>query len=154
LQTKVALNLESLSGINRFFVKYVIQQQLKCWSVISQFGYLTIVMHIKVLITIITFLVASTCFGEECEISGKAILWAYDACFWEFETDDTLHPEVIKCVEKSEKLMKSVGECKARETFKRKICDLAIEYKTEGINKETCMSKDKALGPSVREGGI
>ena len=108
----------------------------------------------KIPITIIALLIASTCYSEECEISGKAILWAYDSCLWEFETDDTLHPSVIECIEKSEKLIKSVGECEAKRKFKRKICDLAIEYKTEGVNKETCMSEDKALGSSVREGGI
>lgn len=111
-------------------------------------------MYMKILTTIIAILMASTCYSEECEIDGKAILWAYDACLWEFETDDTLQPGVIECVEKSEKIMKSVGECEAKRTFKRKICDLAIEYRTEGINQETCMSEDKALGPSVRDGGI
>ena len=108
----------------------------------------------KIPITIIALLIASTCYSEECEIRGKAILWAYDSCLWEFETDDTLHPRVIECVEKSEKVIKSIGECEAKRKFKRKICDLAIEYKTEGVNKETCMSEDKALGSSVREGGI
>ena len=111
-------------------------------------------MYMKTLTTIIAILMASTCYSEECEIDGKAILWAYDACLWEFETDDTLQPGVIECVEKSEKIMKSVGECEAKRTFKRKICDLAIEYRTEGINQETCMSEDKALGPSVKDGGI
>lgn len=108
----------------------------------------------KILTTIIAILIASTCYSEECEIEGKAILWVYDACLWEFETDDTLHPGVIECVEKSEKYMKSVSECEAKRSFKRKICDLAKEYEIEGINPGTCMSEDKALGPSVRDGGI
>jgi len=108
----------------------------------------------KILTTIFAILIASTYHSKECEISGKGILWAYDACLWEFETDDTLHPGVIECVDKSEKIIKSMGECDAKRKFKHKICNLAIEYKTEGINKETCMSEDKPLGPSVREGGI
>ena len=33
--------------------------------------------------------------GSRCEISGDARLWAYDACLWRYETDDTLHPGVI-----------------------------------------------------------
>ena len=99
----------------------------------------------KILITIIAILTASTCYSRECEIGGKAILWAYDACLWEFETDDTLHPGVIECVEKSEIFMKSVGECEAKRTFKRKICDLAIEYKTEGVNQETCMIEARSF---------
>ena len=99
-------------------------------------------------------MIASNSYSNECNITGKAILWAYDACLWEFETDDTLHPGVIACVKKSEKLITSVGECEAKITFKRRICDLAKEYNTEDINQETCMSEDKALGPSVRNGGI
>ena len=108
----------------------------------------------KTLTTIVAILIASTIYSNECEITGKTILWAYDACLWEFETDDTLHPRVIECVEKSEDFMRSVSECEAKTTFKRRICDLAKEYKIEGINQETCMSEDKALGPSVRDGGI
>lgn len=111
-------------------------------------------MYIKILATIIAFLFASTCYSAECEISGKAILWAYDACLWEYETDDTLHPGVMKCVAKYEKHMKTVGECEAKRTFKHKICDLAEKYRIKDINPETCMSEDKALGPSVRDGGI
>jgi len=104
------------------------------------------VMHMKILVTIITVLMAPTCYGEECEIQGKAILWAYDACLWGFETDDTLHPGVIECVEKSEKFMKSVSACEAKRTFKRRICDFVKEHKMDGIDQETCMFEDKALG--------
>ena len=108
----------------------------------------------KILIAIVSMLMVSTCYSEECQIHGKAILWAYDACLWEFETDDTLHPGIIACVKKSEKFMKSVGECEAKRVFKRKICQLAIENKIEDIDQKKCLSEDKALGPSVREGGI
>ena len=112
------------------------------------------VRHMKTLTIIVAILIASNIYSNECEITGKTILWAYDACLWEFETDDTLHPGVIECVKKSENFMMTVSECEAKITFKRKICVLAKEYKAEGIDQETCMSKDKALGPSVRNGGI
>ena len=90
----------------------------------------------------------------ECEISGKAILWAYDACFWKHETDDSIHPGVLKCVDQGEKLIEKVGQCEAKRIFKSRICAMAKEWKIEGIDPETCMSSDKPLGPSVREGGI
>ena len=92
--------------------------------------------------------------AEECEISGKAILWGYDVCFWEYETDDSIHPGVIDCVEEGQELIERVGSCEAKHTFKSRICDMAREWKTEGIDPETCISSDMPLGPSVREGGI
>ena len=111
-------------------------------------------MHFKTLTLMFTILIASTSYSKECEVNGKAILWAYDACLWQYETDDTLHPGVIECVNISEKTIKTVGTCEAKKIFKRKICDLAIKYSEEYINQEACMNEDKALGPSVRENGI
>ena len=95
----------------------------------------------------------STSAGE-CEISGKAILWAYDACFWEYETDDSIHPGVIDCVEEGQELIERVGSCEAKRIFKSRICDMAREWKVEEIDSETCISTDVPLGPSVRDGGI
>lgn len=92
--------------------------------------------------------------AEECEISGKAILWAYDACFWEHETDDSIHPGVIECVNEGQKLIGRVGTCEAKRIFKSRICAMAEEWKIEGIAPKTCMSHDRPLGPSVRDGGI
>ena len=46
--------------------------------------------------------------GADCEISGDARLWAYDACLWRYETDDTLHPGVIDCIEKNQSLIAEV----------------------------------------------
>ena len=93
-------------------------------------------------------------YGKECEISGKAILWAYDSCFWEYETDDSIHPGVLKCVKKSEKLIESISSCDAKRMFKQKICSLAKTYASEVVNPKTCMSEDKALGSAVRDDGI
>jgi len=107
-------------------------------------------------LTIIIFLGLFTLnsFAKECEISGRATLWAYDSCFWEFETDDSIHPGVLKCVEKAEKQIKSVSSCDAKRKFKQKICNLAKTYASEVIDPKTCMSEDKALGSAVRDDGI
>ena len=108
----------------------------------------------KIFTCIILLLVQFGCAAKECEISGKAILWAYDACFWEYETDDSIHPGVIYCVEEKQKLIEKVGACEAKRKFKSRICDMAKEFKIKDVNPETCMSSDMPLGPSVRDGGI
>ena len=92
--------------------------------------------------------------AEECEISGKAILWAYDSCFWEYETDDSIHPGVIDCVNEGQKLIENNGTCEAKRTFKSRICAMADRWKTKDIDPKTCMSSDRPLGPAVRDGGI
>lgn len=93
-------------------------------------------------------------FTNKCEISGKAILWAYDSCFWQYETDDSIHPGVIKCVEEAEIFMKKVKACEAKRTFKSRICKLAKEQNLEDPDPKTCMEIDKPLGSAVRDGGI
>jgi hypothetical protein len=108
----------------------------------------------KKFICIIFLLMPFISDAGECKISGKAILWAYDACFWEYETDDSLHPGVIECVNEGEKLIKKVGTCEAKRIFKSRICAMAKEWKIEGIDPETCMSSDKPLGSAVKDGGI
>ena len=108
----------------------------------------------KIIAGFILLLVPFSTIAEACEISGKAILWAYDVCFWQHETDDSLHPGVIDCVEEGEQVIARVGTCEAKRLFKSRICDMAIKCETEGIDPETCMSTDRPLGPSVRDGGI
>ena len=108
----------------------------------------------KKLICIMFLLIPFISYAEECEVSGRAILWAYDACFWEHETDDSLHPGVIKCVNEGKKLIDKVGSCEAKRIFKSRICAIAKDWKIEDINPITCMSLDKPLGSAVRDGGI
>ena len=105
-----------------------------------------------VLFTII--ILSSIAKAEDCEISGKAILWAYDSCFWQHETDDSLHPGVIECVKSAQKEIKAHGECSAKRIFKSRICALAKEWGLSEPSPETCMSVDKPLGSAVSEGGI
>jgi hypothetical protein len=108
----------------------------------------------KRIIYIIFILMPFISDAKECTISGKAILWAYDACFWEYETDDSIHPGVIECVNKGKKLIKTVGICEAKRVFKSRICNMAKEWRIEGINPKTCMSSDTPLGSAVKNGGI
>ena len=108
----------------------------------------------KPFLVILIVLFTLNSYSKECEISGRAILWAYDSCFWEYETDDSIHPEVVKCVTKAEKFIDSVSSCEAKRKFKQKICDLAREYDVDGIDPRNCMSCDKALGSAVRNDGI
>ena len=108
----------------------------------------------KKFICIIFLLIPFISDAGECKISGKAILWAYDACFWKYETDDSIHPGVIECVNEGKKLIKKVGTCEAKRIFKSRICAMAKEWKIEGIDPKTCMSSDKPLGSAVKDGGI
>jgi hypothetical protein len=107
----------------------------------------------KILVSLIIFL-SSAVDAKDCEISGRAILWAYDSCFWEYETDDSIHPRVIECVEKAQADIESNGECDSRRMFKSKICDMAKKWGVKTPNPETCMKIDTPLGPAVRDGGI
>ncbi len=103
---------------------------------------------------LLIILVSSAVVAEDCEITGRAILWAYDTCFWEYETDDSIHPGVIECVENAKLDIESMGECDSKRLFKSRICDMAKNWKLEMPDPETCMRIDKPLGPSVRDGGI
>ena len=84
--------------------------------------------------------------GTPCEVSGDARLWAYDACMWRFETDDALHPGVMKCADENQALIARVGSCKAKRIFKDRICTLARTWKLDDPAPKTCMVVDKPLG--------
>jgi hypothetical protein len=73
---------------------------------------------------------------------------------WRFETDDSLHPGVVKCTDKNQALIAKMGSCQAKRIFKDRICTLARRWKLDDPDPTTCMSVDKPLGPSVRDGGI
>lgn len=114
----------------------------------------TVTVKMKIMIYLFFLLLPVSSLAEECRISGKAILWAYDACFWQHETDDSLHPGVIECVAQGEQLIETVGPCEAKRMFKSRICAMAKDWRIEGIDPQTCMSSDQPLGSAVRDGGI
>jgi hypothetical protein len=92
--------------------------------------------------------------ATRCEVSGDARLWAYDACMWRYETDDSLHPGVIACADKNQSLIAKVGPCQAKRIFKERICKLARQWKLDDPDPNTCMAVDKPLGSAVRNGGL
>ena len=87
-----------------------------------------LIAMMKIIAGFILLLVPFSTIAEACEISGKAILWAYDVCFWQHETDDSLHPGVIDCVEEGEQVIARVGTCEAKQVFKSRMCDMAIRF--------------------------
>ena len=107
----------------------------------------------RYLVLLIIFVTSAVDDGD-CEITGRAILWAYDTCFWEYETDDSIHPGVIECVENAQSTIESMGECDSKHLFKSRICDIARKWSLKTPNPETCMKIDIPLGPAVRGGGI
>ena len=107
----------------------------------------------KYLVPLIIF-VSFAVDAKDCGITGRAIFWAYDTCFWEYETDDSIHPGVIECVEKAQAEIESIGECDSKRLFKTRICDMAKKWSFKTPNPETCMKIDKPLGPATRDGGI
>ncbi len=89
-----------------------------------------------------------------CEVTGAALLSAYDRCFWEYETDDALHPGVEACVESARAQIRCLGECAAKHQFKARICELARQQQAAEIDPNRCLADDRALGPVVEHGEI
>ena len=112
-----------------------------------------LIIRVKTVLLSMIFL-STLSVADDCEISGRAVLWAYDSCFWEHETDDSIHPGVIECVDKAKNIIDMHGECQAKRLFKSRICDFAKNWGFTEPNPETCMSLDRPLGSAVREDGI
>lgn len=89
-----------------------------------------------------------------CEIRGDAAHWAYDACFWQFETDDELHPGVVACAERNLALVRSDGDCPAKRVFKRRICGFVQRTEERLASFEACMADPDVAGSTVRNGGL
>ena len=111
----------------------------------------------KLLVIFLPLLITTVCSAKpatDCEITGDVTLWSYDSCYWQYETDDSIHPLVLACVKKNEKTISRLGTCKAKRVFKNRICGIIRDSGTTEPNPKTCMSKDQPLGSSVRDGGI
>ncbi|MEZ0231303.1 MAG: hypothetical protein ACAH12_00565 [Methylophilaceae bacterium] len=89
-----------------------------------------------------------------CEIKGEAIFWAYDACLWRYETDDSLHPEVMACADRAQHLIKTKGTCRAKRIFKERICLLIQQTEDNYSTLQTCMDDASVVGPTVKDGGL
>lgn len=103
---------------------------------------------------LLCLLLAPPLHATPCQISGDARLWAMDSCLWQFETDDVIHPRVLACETRGREIIVKSGSCAAKHIFKGRICELAREHDLTQPDPSTCMSLDRALGPSVRDGGI
>ncbi len=112
-----------------------------------------LIIRVQTVLLSMIFL-SSLALAEDCKISGRAVLWPYDSCFWEYETDDSIHPGVIECVDKAQKEINMHGECQAKRLFKSGICGLAKKWGFTDPDPETCMTLDRPLGSAVRESGI
>jgi len=87
-----------------------------------------------------------------CEIKGPAEFWSYDNCFWKHETDDSLNPNVIACVDYNSVMIEKLGNCNAKKRFKFEICVLNEKYNNESLS--ACLATNEPLGPAVRNSGI
>lgn len=97
------------------------------------------------------FFMASVACAEECNIEGDANLWAYDMCFSVHETDDSIHPGVIECVDEAQYKIREIGECSAKSLFKERMCQVGTYHDS---STEACIDDRTMVGPSVRDGGI
>ena len=108
-------------------------------------------MQIMNKIILLIILASSFSHSEECRIDGNPVLWAYDMCFSMNETDDSIHPGVISCVESAQLKIKNLGECKAKEDFKALICEVGSYH---NLTYKECIESAETVGPSIRNGGI
>jgi hypothetical protein len=92
--------------------------------------------------------------ATRCEIPGDAVHWAYDACMGRFETDDGLHPGVMKCADRAQALVRRIGSCPAKRVFKGRMC--AAQQRTESRRRSyrACMTDPAVTGSTVEHGGL
>lgn len=105
-------------------------------------------------LVVLISLLSTGCKESACDISGDAVLWAYDSCLFKHETDDTLDLAVTECVKAGQSLIKEKGECGAKRIFKTSICSQRSKINPDNPDTKTCMQNDIPLGPSVKDGGI
>ena len=89
-----------------------------------------------------------------CEIKGPATLWAYDSCMSRYETDDSLHPGVMACADRGQRLIQAKGECKAKRIFKERICRLLQQTGDRRSSLQSCMQDPSVVGSTVQNGGL
>ena len=89
-----------------------------------------------------------------CEIKGQAVHWAYDACMGRHETDDSLHPRVVACVDRAQRLIRAKGECKAKRIFKKRVCVLLQKTADRRSSLQACMQDPSVVGSTVQKSGL
>ena len=89
-----------------------------------------------------------------CEIKGPAMHWAYDACMGRYETDDSLHPGVMACADRAQRLIRAKGGCKAKRIFKEQMCLLLQLPADRRSSQQACMQDPGVVGSTVKNGGL
>ncbi|MBN1379570.1 MAG: hypothetical protein JXA04_10085 [Gammaproteobacteria bacterium] len=102
---------------------------------------------------LLLLIVSTTIFAEDCPIPGKAEHWIIDYCLWVNESDDLEQPGVQECYEEEKQQSSDKKECKAKEYFKRKICEAHAFYE-EGFDVDDCVADEEFKGPTVSNGGF
>ena len=92
--------------------------------------------------------------ATQCEIKGPAVHWAYDACMSRYETDDSLHPGVMACVGRGQRLVQIKGECTAKRVFKERMCMLLQQSDDRRSSLKACMQDPSVIGSTVQNGGL
>jgi hypothetical protein len=90
----------------------------------------------------------------KCEIPGDPVHWAYDACLFVHGTDDELHPSVVACADRAQKLIPQYGSCTAKRIFKDRLCAARQRFDASGQSRKECMLDPEVKGLAVRNGGL
>jgi hypothetical protein len=90
----------------------------------------------------------------KCEIPGDPLHWAYDACLHAHETDDELHPGVMACADRAQRLIPQYGSCTAKRVFKDRLCALRERFGASNQSRRACMLDPEVKGLAVRNSGL
>ena len=109
----------------------------------------------KIVLAAAALLLAAPVFAAtRCEIPGQAVHWAYDACMGQFETDDGLHPGVVRCADRGQALIKRLGSCPAKRVFKGRMCRALQRTEYRKPSYRACMVDPGVVGSTVEHGGL
>lgn len=97
-------------------------------------------------------LLSSTVLAEECPVPGEVDHWVIDYCLWINESDDLSQPGVQECYKAEKKQASGMSSCKAKQHFKRKICEVHAYY-DDSFNIKSCLADVEFQGPTVSNGG-
>jgi hypothetical protein len=71
-----------------------------------------------------------------------------------FETDDGLHPGVMKCADRGQALIKRIGSCPAKRVFKGRMCAALQRTEFRKPSYLACMADPAVVGSTVENGGL
>jgi hypothetical protein len=71
-----------------------------------------------------------------------------------YETDDSLHPGVMACADRGQRLIRIKGECTAKRIFKERMCLLLQQTDDRRSSIKACMQDPSVVGSTVQNGGL